>query len=142
MKKKLHDYVELLDFERIYFDDTKRDDNYADNATVRYTNPNSTAVGVYNISAGHMDKQDYLALDLTDEKGFQFEYFTGGVKNGDLQNYYKSTLRKAKEDTQEELIAALVGYYIYKLPKRVRDVKALKLDKETEDTWKDIISDL
>ena len=139
MKKKLHDYVELIDFEREYYDDSKRNDNYGDNATVRYTNPNSdSGQGIYNISAGHMDKMDYVAIDLTDESGFQFEWFTGGIKNGDLQNFYK----KALGNPGDELIAALIGYYIYKLPKKVRDVKALKLDKETADAWGDIITEL
>jgi len=139
MKKKLHDYVELIDFEREYYDDSKRNDNYGDNATVRYTNPDSgSGQGIYNISAGHMDKMDYVAIDLTDESGFQFEWFTGGIKNGDLQNFYK----KALGNPGDELIAALIGYYIYKLPKKVRDVKALKLDKETADAWGDIITEL
>lgn len=141
MKKKLYDYVELVDFKREYYDDSKRNDNYEDNITVRYTNPNSSGQGVYIISAGHMDKMDYVAIDLTDESGFQFDSFTGGIKNGDLQNFYKRALGN-NDFTRDELIAALIGYYIYKLPKKVRDVKALKLDKETADVWGDIISEL
>lgn len=141
MKKKLYDYVELVDFKREYYDDSKRNDNYEDNITVRYTNPNSSGQGVYIISAGHMDKMDYVAIDLTDESGFQFDSFTGGIKNGDLQNFYKRALGN-NDFTRDELIAALIGYYIYKLPKKVRDVKALKLDKETTDVWGDIISEL
>lgn len=141
MKKKLYDYVELLDFKREYYDDSKRNDNYGDTATVRYTNPNSSGQGVYIISAGHMDRMDYVAIDLTDESGFQFDSFTGGIKNGDLQNFYKRALGN-NDFTRDELIAALIGYYIYKLPKKVRDVKALKLDKETADVWGDIISEL
>lgn len=141
MKKKLHDYVELIDFEREYYDDSKKNDNYRDIATVRYTNPDSTGQGVYIISAGHMDKMDYVAIDLTDESGFQFDSFTGGIKNGDLQSFYKRALGN-NDFTRDELIAALIGYYIYKLPKKVRDVKALKLDKETADVWGDIISEL
>lgn len=142
MKKKLYDYVELIDFEREYYDDSKRKDNYGDTATVRYTNPDSTGQGVYNISAGHMDHMDYVAIDLTDESGFQFDSFTGGIKNGDLQNFYKRALGDVNTGPRDELTAALVGYYIYKLPKKVRDVKALKLDKETADTWEDIVSEL
>ena len=142
MKKKLHDYVELLDFEREYYDDSKRDDNYNDNARVRYINPNSFNGGVYNISAGHMDKQDYVAIDLTDEDGREFASFTGGIKNKDLIDFYKRALEHSGHDGNAELVVALIGYYIYKLPKRVRDVKALKLDKETEDTWGDIVSEL
>lgn len=141
MKKKLYDYVELVDFKREYYDDSKRNDNYEDNITVRYTNPNSSGQGVYIISAGHMDRMDYVAIDLTDESGFQFDSFTGGIKNGDLQNFYKRALGN-NDFTRDELIAALIGYYIYKLPKKVRDVKALKLDKETTDVWGDIISEL
>ena len=141
MKKKLYDYVELVDFKREYYDDSKRNDNYEDNITVRYTNPNSSGQGVYIISAGHMDRMDYVAIDLTDESGFQFDSFTGGIKNGDLQNFYKRALGN-NDFTRDELIAALIGYYIYKLPKKVRDVKALKLDKETADVWGDIISEL
>lgn len=142
MKKKLHDYVKLIDFEREYYDDSKRDDNYGDIATVLFTKPDNIDKGVYKISAGHMDKQDYVAIDLTDKYDNEIGNFTGGVKNKDLTHHYKRLLKFSKNGGRPEIVAALIGYYIYELPKKVRDVKALKLDKETEDTWSGIISEL
>jgi len=131
---KLYEQVKFLDIEREYFNSKK---NYIDTVTVHYVPWEED----FKISAHHIENKDYIAIDITHlSNNRETEVVTGGLK--DIKDFYRQTAKRWEEDSDNEIEAALVGFYIFKLPKKVRDIKVLKLDKETEDTWKDIISDL
>lgn len=131
---KLYEHVKFLDIEREYFDSK---DNYIDTVTVRYEPWEED----FKISTHHIENKGYIAIDIIHlSSNRETEVITGGLK--DVKDFYRQTAKRWEEDSDNEIEAALVGYYIYKLPKKVRDVKVLKLDKETEDIWGDIISEL
>ena len=136
---KFYDNVELLGFER----EEKKpgEDAYYDTATVRYTSPISGDTGTFKIQARHIEKMDYVAIDAQEvgQPG-EFHLYTGA--EAAIPPAYKGHLYRARTDSSYEIVAALLGFYYYKLPKKVRDVKALKLDKETADARGDIITEL
>lgn len=138
MKKKLYDYVELLGFERE--EKKSGEDAYYDTATVRYTSPISGDTGTFKILAQHIKKMNYVAIDGQEGDYGEFHIYTGAETA--IPSAYKGHLYRARTDSSYEIVAALLGFYYYKLPKKVRDIKALKLDKETEVIWKDIVSEL
>lgn len=131
---KLYEQVEFLDIEREYFDSKS---NYIDTVTVRYEPWEED----FKINVHHIENKDYIGIDIIHlSNNRETEVITGGLK--DIKDFYKQTAKRWEEDSDNEIEAALVGFYIFKLPKKVRDVKVLKLDKETEDTWGDIVSEL
>jgi hypothetical protein len=129
---KFYDNVELLGFER---EEKKPGEQaYYDTATVRYTSPISGDTGIFKIIAEHIEKLNHITLDGQEEGNPSvFDLYTGAETA--IPSAYKGYLYRARTDSSYELIAALVGFYYYKLPKKVRDVKAYNVDDDVRAAW-------
>jgi len=129
---KFYDNVELLGFER---EEKKRGEKaYYDIATVKYTSPISGDTGTFKITGQHIEKMDYVAIDAKEvgQHG-EFHLYTGTETA--IPSAYKGHLYRARTDSSYEIVAALLGFYYYKLPKKVRDVKAYNVDDDVRDKW-------
>lgn len=129
---KFYDNVELLDFKR----EEKKpgEDAYYDTVTVKYTSPISGDIGTFKILAQHIEKMNYVAIDGQEVGNHgEFNIYTGAETA--IPAAYKGHLYRARTDSSYEIVAALLGFYYYKLPKKVRDVKALNVDDDVRAAW-------
>ncbi len=122
---KLYNNVELLDFDRRYSHLKK---TFVDTVSVRYNDWDE----VFIIHVHYKNKND-ITIDITHlRNNWKSTAVTGSLQ--DIIQFYKETAKRANEDSINEIEAALVGFYIYKL------FKILDLNKKTEDIWKSIIN--
>lgn len=129
---KFYDNVELLSFER----EEKKpgEEAYYDIATVKYTSPISGDTGTFKITAQHIEKMKFVAINAQEigQLG-EFHIYTGAESA--IPSAYKGHLYRGRTDSSYEIVAAFLGFYYYKLPKKVRDVKALNVDDDVRAAW-------
>lgn len=130
-KKKYYDEVELVDFKRI---PDKRKDYMQEDMRLKYKG-NEYMVKVHS-REGHIYVIDFCNTNPI----VPFDSYIGSETT--LVNSYDYARDHAKEDPEEEIMAALIGFLLFKAPKNKRDVWAMNIDAETREHFGDIISEL